>query len=78
MTSDQLRKALGELDGQRDLRITFDHAHACTIRTALLIPEEADTLVKVTDGTRVYLLDSHRVAWIVIGKNLAPELPSNK
>ncbi|MCL4211581.1 MAG: hypothetical protein HRU76_08410 [Phycisphaeraceae bacterium] len=74
MTSDQLRKALHELDGQRDLRVIFDHAQACLIRGALLIPEEADAMVKVTDGSRVFLLDAHRVAWLIIGKNLAGEV----
>jgi len=74
MTSDQLRKALGELDGQRDLQVTFDRAPTCVIRKALLIPEEEDYVVKVTDGTRVYMLDAHRVAWIVIGANIGSEI----
>lgn len=68
MTSEQLRTALGELNGQRDLRVTFDHAEPCMIRNALLIPEEADTIVKVTDGQRIYLLDANRVAWVLIGE----------
>lgn len=68
MTSDQLRTALKELDGQRDMCVTFDHASPCVISNALLIPEEEDSVVKVTDGTRVYMLDAHRVAWLVIGK----------
>jgi len=71
MTSDQLRKALHELDGQRDLRVIFDRSRDCIIRKALLIPEEEDSMVKVTDGTRVYMIDAHRVAWLVIGSSLA-------
>ena len=74
MTSDQLRKSLQELDGQRDLCVTFDHAQQCVIRRALLIPEEEDSVVKVTDGAKVYLLDAHRVAWMVIGANIGGEL----
>ena len=73
MTSDQLRKALHELDGQRDLRIVFERSRDCVIHKALLIPEEEDTMVKVTDGAKVYLIDAHRVAWLVIGSNISLE-----
>ncbi|HMN95216.1 MAG TPA: hypothetical protein PKC43_02515 [Phycisphaerales bacterium] len=67
MTPEQLRSALGELNGQRDLRIEFDHAVPCSVKKALLIPTERDGLVKVTDGTHVFLVDAERVAWIEIG-----------
>ena len=70
MTSDQLRKVLGELDGQRDLRIVFERSRDCIISSALLIPEEEDSMIKVTDGTRVFIIDAHRVAWLAIGVNL--------
>jgi hypothetical protein len=66
MTSDQLRTALGELNGQRDVRIAFDRAETCVIKNALLVPAEEDRIVKLTDGTREYLLDAQRVAWIEI------------
>jgi hypothetical protein len=33
----------------------------------MLIPTEADGLVKVTDGSHVYIVDSERVAWVEIG-----------
>jgi len=35
MTSDQLRTALGDLNGQRDVRIVFDRADNCFIKNAL-------------------------------------------
>ncbi len=67
MTPDQLRQAFGELNGQRDVRIEFDHADTCIVKRALLIPAEADKIVKITDGSHVYLVDAERVAWIEIG-----------
>ena len=67
MTPDQLRTALGELNGQRDVRIEFDHADTCAVQRALLVPAEADNIVKVTDGSREYLIDAERVAWVEIG-----------
>lgn len=67
MEAPQLRKAFRELNGLRDIRIEFVDAAACIVKKALLIPEEADGLVKVTDGSHVYIVDSHRVAWIEIG-----------
>jgi len=67
MTSDQLRAALGDLDGIRDVRIEFEHADPCMVPKALLVPAEADRIVKLTDGTREYLVDSQRVVWVEIG-----------
>lgn len=67
MTSDQLRAALGDLNGQRDVRVGFDHADGCLVEKALLVPAEQDNIVKLTDGSREYLLDADRVAWIQIG-----------
>ncbi|MCA9284855.1 MAG: hypothetical protein KDA22_06565 [Phycisphaerales bacterium] len=67
MTSDQLRTALRELNGQRDLRMEFEHASSCIVKKALLIPAESDGIVKVTDGSHVYLVDAERVAWVEIG-----------
>ncbi len=66
MTTDQLRSALGELHGQRNVRIVFDHAEPCVINAALLVPAEDDNIVKLTDGTREYLIDTHRVAYVEI------------
>ena len=67
MTCDQLRAALGDLNGQRDVRVGFEHAEPCVIKQALLVPAEEDKIVKLTDGSREYLLDAERVAWIEIG-----------
>ncbi len=72
MTSDQLRTALGDLDGTRDVRVEFEHADACVVPKALLVPAEADRLVKLTDGTREYLVDADRVVWIEIGPRFSP------
>jgi hypothetical protein len=73
MTSDQLRIALHELNGERDLSVCFAHVEQPTlgpnlvVKRAMLIPDEQDHLVKVTDGRAVYILDAERVAWIKIG-----------
>lgn len=67
MTDDQLRKALHELNGERDALFVFDAAHECRVAMAILIPDEADHLVKVSDGKHVYIIDAPRVAWIKIG-----------
>ena len=67
MTSDQLRTALGELNGQRDVRLEFHHADTCSVQHALLVPAEEDRIVKLTDGSREYLIDAERVAWVEIG-----------
>jgi hypothetical protein len=67
MTPDQLRTALGELNGQRDVRLEFDQADTCSVQRALLVPAEADNIVKLTDGSREFLIDAERVAWVEIG-----------
>ncbi len=74
MTTDQLRQALKELNGERDLELAFAHFFPAdsapgtlTVRHAMLIPNEEDHLVKVTDGKSVFIIDADRVAWIRIG-----------
>ena len=67
LSNEQLRGALGKLNGQRDVRIKFEHAESCIIAGALLVPAEADNIVKLTDGTREFLIDVERVVWIEIG-----------
>ena len=74
MTTDQLRNALRELNGERDLAVVFADVHspltnisALEVKRAMLIPDEADHLVKVTDGKSVFIIDAERVAWIRIG-----------
>jgi hypothetical protein len=68
MTPQQLRTALHELNGERDLVLAFaglpDHL---TILNAMLIPDEPDHLVKVTDGSSVFILEAERVVWFRIG-----------
>ena len=67
MNADQLRIAFGDLNGHRHVHIEFDNAQPCVIKCALLVPEEADAIIKLTDGTKEYLIDAQRVAWIEIG-----------
>jgi hypothetical protein len=67
LTPEQVRAALGDLNGQRDVLIEFDHAPTCVVHKALLVPAEPDNIVKLTDGAREYLLDATRIAWVQIG-----------
>jgi len=67
MERDALRQALKELNGERDAVFQFEHADQCRVPNAILIPNEADNLVKVSDGKHVYIIDAPRVAWIKIG-----------
>jgi len=74
MTTDQLRQALKELRGDRDLAVVFTDVHSPVpgvanlhVKSAMLIPDEPDHLVKVTDGKHVFIIDASRVVWISIG-----------
>lgn len=68
MTSDQLRKALLGCNGKRDAHLCFagvDGAGAhLNINAAMLVPDEDDHLVKLTDGRSEYVIDADRVAWV--------------
>ncbi len=68
MTHDALRQALKELNGQRDAVFTFEgETDRCVVTDAILVPDEEDHLIKVSDGKHVYIIDAERVAWIRIG-----------
>jgi len=71
MNQDQLRQALNELNGERDAHFALagmhESASVLTIPKAMLIPEETDKLVKVTDGKSVYIIEAERIAYIRIG-----------
>ena len=67
MTNDTLRTALAELNGQRDVELHIEHADPLHVANAMLLPDEADHLVKLTDGKHVYVIDAERVAWLKIG-----------
>ena len=74
MTSTQLRQALRELNGERDLSFYFADVPSpvpglanLEVKKAMLIPDEDDHLVKVTDGKAVYIIDADRIVWIRIG-----------
>jgi len=72
ITTEQLRTALADLNGQRDVRFEFDHADTCIVQKALLVPAEEDRIVKLTDGSREYLVDAQRVTWVEIGPPFMP------
>lgn len=71
MNQDQLRQALTELNGERHAHFALTGMQASaailTIENAMLIPEETDKLVKVTDGKSVYIIEAERIAYIRIG-----------
>lgn len=67
MTTSELRQALSELNSKRDVVIYMQHAEKCIVTNAMLLPDEPDHLVKLTDGKHVYILDASQVAWIKIG-----------
>lgn len=74
MSPDQLRTALRELNGERDLIVVFADVPSpvpglasLEVKKAMLIPDEADHLVKVTDGKSILILDAERIAWLRIG-----------
>lgn len=67
MNNEQLRQALGNLNGERDIVFYFAHADECMVPRAMLIPDEEDHLLKLTDGRHEYVIDAEQVAWIRIG-----------
>ena len=67
MKTDQLRQVLSELDGKRTCCFNFVNAHACSVQNAMLLPDEQDHMVKVTDGRHVYIIDAEQIVWIQIG-----------
>ena len=71
MNHDQLRQALTELNGERNAHFAISGVHESatilTITSAMLIPEETDKLVKVTDGQSVFIIEADRIAYIRIG-----------
>lgn len=71
MTPEQLRQALGEIRGDRTVTFALlgvSESMAClTVHNAMLVPQETDELVKVTDGSAIYIIEAERVAWVRIG-----------
>ena len=68
MTPDQLRAALRELNGERAATFSLvGISETIIVHSAMLIPDEPDHLVKVTDGKSVFIIDAERVAWVRIG-----------
>jgi len=66
-----LRQALAECTGERDVTFAFHHtdevASRLLVRNAMLVPEEDDHLVKLTDGQSIFIIDAERVVWARIG-----------
>lgn len=71
MNPDQLRKALAELKGQRKATFVFlglpEHSDQLAVSNAMLVPDEPDHLIKLTDGQSIFIIDAERVAYIRIG-----------
>ena len=68
MTPDQLRNAFGKMNGERNVQFVFSgSAETLHIADAILVPEEGDHLVKLTDGRKEFIVDAERVIWIEIG-----------
>jgi len=71
MNNDQLRTALSECTGKRDVQFCFqgvpEAAALLTVTAAMLIPDEDDHLVKLTDGRSEFVIDAEQVAWLRIG-----------
>ncbi len=71
MTSKELRQALTELKGQRTATFVFQHVlgehNTLTVTNAMLVPEEADGLIKLTDGQSIFVIDAERIAYIRLG-----------
>jgi len=71
MNQSQLRQVLTELNGERTLEFALTGMQGPSsflkVGSAMLIPEETDRLVKVTDGQSVFIVEAERIAWIRIG-----------
>ena len=71
MSPNKLRKALEELKGKRTATFVFQHIlgehNTLAVANAMLVPEEADGLIKLTDGQSIYIIDAERVAYIRLG-----------
>ena len=80
MTNDQLRQALTDLSGHRDVLIAFTNldgaASLLSINNAMLIPDEGDDLIKLTDGRSEYIIEAAAVAWVRIGAE-SPSITSH-
>lgn len=67
MTPDQLRTAMANLNGERDVVFYFPNADECLVPRAMLVPHESDELLKLTDGKHEYIIDAEKVTWIRMG-----------
>ncbi|GIW73930.1 MAG: hypothetical protein KatS3mg103_0452 [Phycisphaerales bacterium] len=71
MTTDELRAALKELTGGRDATFAFhssrEQSALLLVHNAMLVPEESDQMIKLTDGQSIFIIDAHSVAWVRIG-----------
>lgn len=70
MTIDQLRQVLRELDGEREVAFVFQHmtenSSGLVVKNAMLIPDEPDHMVKVTDGKHIFVIDAEHIVYVRI------------
>jgi hypothetical protein len=71
MTLDQLRQVLRELDGEREAVFAFQHMGEAAsthlvVKNAMLIPDEPDHMVKVTDGKHIFVIDAEHIVYVRI------------
>ena len=79
MTPDQLRQALTELQGKRTATFVFqdvpEPSTTLTVSNAMLVPDEPDHLVKLTDGQSIYIIVRHilpqTATYVIISATLA-------
>jgi len=83
MTPDQLRKALRELNGERDCTFAFagvgaaggmgEGAGHLLVHGPILLPDEPDHLVNVPHRKSVFVIDAERIAFVRIGLRVKPK-----
>ena len=63
--------ALKELNGERSamFAVTGLPEPCMVVHNAMLVPDEPDHLIKVTDGHSIFIIDAERIAWVRIGLN---------
>ncbi|MEM7755000.1 MAG: hypothetical protein AAF297_05125 [Planctomycetota bacterium] len=70
MTPDQLRQALTELQGKRNATFVFqdvpEPSTTLTVTNAMLVPDEPDHLIKLTDGQSIFIIEAD-IAYIRLG-----------
>ncbi|MEL6396917.1 MAG: hypothetical protein AAFQ71_13075 [Planctomycetota bacterium] len=75
MNTSELRAALTELQGKRTATFIFhgvSEPHTTlAVRNAMLVPEEDDHQVKLTDGQSIFIINADRVAYVRLGTDMS-------